>query len=427
MMMRKFRLKYLILFFIYNMTIAQTLQWQQIGRMPLPVSGHRAIALDSVILIIGGFSDSLNTPVNLIQEYNPYTKQWRIIGTTKYKRVYFLSSKNGDSLFVFGGISRSIYLQDYYTLEIWKKNSQSYIYRYNPIFNRIFSAGMLIDNKFYLFGGRKAYHHYDTTKFNFLVEYDLLTDSVLFTIERFPNTPEIPFNQTICRLKDNIFVFGGVSIGILNSIYKLNLINKSFSRVPLNLFGPRAGAEAIELNDNSIIVIGGYNEQFKALRTTEIFNYNSQSFSIEIGPAMNYARRNFAAVKFNNSIYVFGGENQFNESVPYIEKLDLTTTAETDEFSIPKEIYLEQNYPNPFNPTTTISFKIPKNSKVLLEIFDIFGKRIKTLLNSELNAGKYSFEWNGTDENGNQVASGIYFYRLIAGKNSITKKMTLIR
>jgi flagellar hook assembly protein FlgD len=140
------------------------------------------------------------------------------------------------------------------------------------------------------------------------------------------------------------------------------------------------------------------------------------------------ARREFAAVKFNNSIYVFGGENQFDKIVASIEKLDLMTDVdlENNETS-PLNFSLEQNYPNPFNPTTTISFKIPQKSKVLLEIFDIFGKRIKTLIDDELKTGTYKVEWNGRDEKGNPLSSGIYIYRLSAGKVFLTKKMTLIK
>lgn len=203
-------------------------------------------------------------------------------------------------------------------------------------------------------------------------------------------------------------------------------MTRSLSRVPLNLLSPRAGAEALELNNNSLIIIGGFSESFKALKTTEIFKYDGNTFSIEQGPPLHYARRNFAAVKFKNSIYVFGGEDQFDNVVSHVEKLDLQTSMK-EEIVSPSELELEQNYPNPFNPTTHISFKIPQKSKVFLEIFNIFGKRITTLVNDELDAGKHTVEWNGRDEYGNLVASGVYFYRISTGKTSITKKMTLLR
>ncbi|MCX8056483.1 MAG: T9SS type A sorting domain-containing protein [Ignavibacteria bacterium] len=420
-------IKYCVFLILVNLAIGQNLQWREVGRMPVPVKGHRAIALDSVILIIGGFSDSLNSPIDLIQEYNPQTNKWRIIGQTKFRRTNFLSSKSGDSLLIYGGITRSYNPRDYYTLEVWKQNFSPYIYKYNPIFNRTFFTGVSIDNKIYIFGGKKAYVHQDTSRMNFFVEYDFKKDSVLFAIERLQDTPEQPFYQSTAKLNDNIFIFGGVSIGISNRIYRYNITSRSLNRISLNLLVPRAGSEAIDLSNNSIMIIGGFNENSKALRSTEIFNFYGTSFSIEQGPPMLYPRREFAAVKFRNSIYVFGGENQFDNIVPFVEKLDLRTSTENDNPAVMNEIELHQNFPNPFNPTTTISFKISQKSKVFLEIFDIFGKQVKLLLNDELEPGEHLVIWNGFDNDGKKVSSGVYFYRISLGKTTITKKMILAK
>lgn len=425
--MERLVLTYLILICSFLKLFSQNLQWQEIGRMPIPVKGHRAVVLDSVILIIGGFSDSLNQPVNFIQEFNPYTNSWRIIGQTKTSRVNFYAEKEGDSLFFIGGVNRPQNKNDYYSMEIWKKNSQPYILRYNPIFNRTFSTGIKVNQKLYLFGGRKNYHHHDTTRFNYLVEYDIEKDSIIFSIERFPNSPENAFHQSVAKLNSKIYIFGGVVGGVTNNIYLYDLQSHNLNKISMKLLRPRAGAEAVNFDNNSILIIGGYNEFFKAFKNTEIFSVSNQTYTIQEGPPLESARKEFAAVRFNNSIYVFGGENQFDEVVPTVEKLDLTTKVNDESEQIPDNIILYQNYPNPFNPSTTISFKIPQKSKVFLEIFDIFGKRIKTLVDDEVDSGIHQFTWNGIDDLDNQVASGIYFYRLIVGKNSQTKKMILIR
>ena len=95
----------------------------------------------------------------------------------------------------------------------------------------------------------------------------------------------------------------------------------------------------------------------------------------------------------------------------------------------PEEIKLHQNYPNPFNPETRIDFDIPKTDKVKLVIYNTLGKEVKTLLDDELQAGKYSTTWNGKDNMNNKVSSGIYFYQITFGNNvqSITKKLILIK
>ncbi len=82
-------------------------------------------------------------------------------------------------------------------------------------------------------------------------------------------------------------------------------------------------------------------------------------------------------------------------------------------------------YPNPFNPTTTISFSIKEKTPVELVIYNILGQKVRTLVNQPLEPGEHSVVWNGTDNKGRSVASGIYFYRMKAGNYSETQKMVL--
>ena len=88
---------------------------------------------------------------------------------------------------------------------------------------------------------------------------------------------------------------------------------------------------------------------------------------------------------------------------------------------------LEQNFPNPFNPATTIKYYLPSEMHVRLEIFDISGKRIRSLVNREQAKGYYTEIWDGTGDGGNSVASGIYFYLIRAGKETMSRKMVLLR
>jgi len=86
------------------------------------------------------------------------------------------------------------------------------------------------------------------------------------------------------------------------------------------------------------------------------------------------------------------------------------------------------NYPNPFNPTTTISFSIPNENKVKLSIYNIKGQEIKTLFHNNFTKGSHSIAWNGNDESGNSVSSGLYFYKLnVNGKTEAVKKCLLLK
>ena len=93
----------------------------------------------------------------------------------------------------------------------------------------------------------------------------------------------------------------------------------------------------------------------------------------------------------------------------------------------PLTFNLYDNYPNPFNPTTSITFDLSTESPVKLEIYDIAGHKIITLINEQRQAGTYQVIWNGQDNLGNSVASGLYVYRIQAGTFVQFKKMLFLK
>ncbi len=88
---------------------------------------------------------------------------------------------------------------------------------------------------------------------------------------------------------------------------------------------------------------------------------------------------------------------------------------------------LEQNYPNPFNPTATITFNLPKAAQVQLSVFDLQGRRIRTLVSQSMPMGWHQVKLKRTDESGNKVASGVYLYKLKTGTFVQTQKMVLMQ
>jgi hypothetical protein len=95
--------------------------------------------------------------------------------------------------------------------------------------------------------------------------------------------------------------------------------------------------------------------------------------------------------------------------------------------ALPKDFSLAQNYPNPFNPTTTISYALPTNAFVKLVVYNILGQKVKTLVDEEQTAGFRQVVWNGQNDRGETVGSGIYFYRIQAGDFTKTAKMSLLK
>ncbi|MGD1044889.1 MAG: cohesin domain-containing protein [Bacteroidota bacterium] len=114
----------------------------------------------------------------------------------------------------------------------------------------------------------------------------------------------------------------------------------------------------------------------------------------------------------------------------YSTVFSFTTGATSVELpgALPKEFSLSQNYPNPFNPSTMINFGLPSQAPVTMEIYNMLGVKVRTLIRGEvMNAGIHQMEWNGKDDAGVSLTSGVYLYRINAGNFQVSKKMMLLK
>ena len=107
--------------------------------------------------------------------------------------------------------------------------------------------------------------------------------------------------------------------------------------------------------------------------------------------------------------------------------IDATSLDIADNSAIPTEFKLHENYPNPFNPSTNIKFDIPENGLVSLIVYDLMGHKVTELVNTNMNSGFHNVSWNGTDNFGNTVSTGVYIYQLKTGNYSNTQKMLFIK
>jgi len=121
----------------------------------------------------------------------------------------------------------------------------------------------------------------------------------------------------------------------------------------------------------------------------------------------------------NNGKFTYSDKGAFN--------IDRIGIADGLENGIPKDYALIQNYPNPFNPSTNITYHLPKEEYVEISIFNSLGQRIRTLVSGEKKAGIYFISWDGHDENGILMSSGIYIYQLKAGDHLLSRKMLLLQ
>lgn len=159
-----------------------------------------------------------------------------------------------------------------------------------------------------------------------------------------------------------------------------------------------------------------------------------------VGPSLTGTGTSF--VRYNASLASYFGNSDVRLRFHFVS--DASTRREgvyIDDFAynweatgvndngqiIPAAFSLGQNYPNPFNPSTTISFSLPNKASVNLSVFDLLGRRVKTLISAELPAGLHNIIWDGRDETGSNVSSGIYLYKLDSSGANVARRMTLLR
>ena len=129
-----------------------------------------------------------------------------------------------------------------------------------------------------------------------------------------------------------------------------------------------------------------------------------------------------AQASVNNLKWPNYGKDHFRS-----HKFEQVIVAIDDPVEIPTEFCLAQNYPNPFNATTSIRFTLRSDGEAILSIFDLLGRRVRVLQSGRVVAGEHSFVWNGADDAGKVVTSGVYFYRLDSNEGSLLRRMVLLK
>ncbi len=408
----------------------QTPTWTTVGQIP-PLAGAQAVVKDTLIYILGGYYDPGAIGASLspmIFVYNPRLNRLDSLGVLMITgRAGFISGVHENSLYYVGGVWSLSGPPYAFSMERWDFTNPPAVYNFSPEFNRRNAAGLLHNGNMYLIGGQPAGN--DTLPLSYIAEYNIGQASITYTEDSLFNAPPLPYHQMSANLGDDIYIFGGARFGISRRVYKFNALDHGFQEVS-SLPRERAGGAAVAVNDQQIYIIGGYNENAfpSALDSVTIYTVNpSGGNSTEPGPSLNVSRRDLAAVRYMNSIYVFGGVDQFGFPVSWVEKLDISTALPEPPPAFAVDFELYPNYPNPFNSATTIEYRLGKAAHVRLEIYSVLGQPIAILADARQQPGIYRLRWDGRDRHGAPVSSGIYFYKLSSGDFTDVKKMILIQ
>jgi hypothetical protein len=170
--------------------------------------------------------------------------------------------------------------------------------------------------------------------------------------------------------------------------------------------------------------------------------HNGGFYADDISPVANFAQTVVLSSDIPTLSYVVRGrqngtyyylvraqdsQSQWSGYSAPISVIVSRSVSVDNEQALPGDFNLMQNYPNPFNAQTVIAFTMASPGIVNLSVFDVAGRLVRTLSTGELDYGNHQIIWNGKDNRGNDVASGVYFYRLTAGEKSIIKRMVLLR
>lgn len=415
-------IKYLIVIFLLAASAAaQELNWTLAGEMRFPVAGASAFSFGDIIYLNGGYSGEIQSNVDWQQKFNTSQGVWKIVGNMHYERFGLYTGRINEFAYIFGGVSNNSSSGN--SLESWEfiGSALTVIQDSSYQFNRILTTGAAVGNKIYLIGGN-PFAANDSLDLSYIIEYDVLQQSITFSDDTSFAGASLPEQQMAAAIGSDIYIFGGVTNGISNKIYKFSTTTNTLKELKVTLLAPRAAGAAVYSEEfNSIYIFGGYNEDNLSLPTTEIFQVGGDNYFVNPGPPLNYSRKNLCAAVSGASIYAIGGFNDDGEVVPFVESLSNSVTG-VEESELPAEYRLEQNYPNPFNPATKIKFAIPAGEFVRIIIYDILGNEITTLVNEIKQPGTYEVEFDGS-----ALPSGIYYYRIYSGQFSDTKKMVLIK
>jgi len=194
-----------------------------------------------------------------------------------------------------------------------------------------------------------------------------------------------------------------------SKVFSINQTGCSYSVSPDSQIVPPAGGNyEISVNSESIC-------EWQATENIDWIEITNGQSGVGSGMVNYYVSSNSFSSERTGTITI-------KNNVFIVKQLGVTTSVNIDKPGLPTEFNLAQNYPNPFNPSTEINYSIPQVSFVSIKVYDILGREIRTLVNEEKFVGYYEVNFDASS-----LSSGVYFYRLQAGKFSDSKKFILMK
>ena len=407
------------LLLIVSISLAQSGTWIKKTDIPTARCFASSCELDSKIYVIGGGKTS-NSRLNVMEIYDPATDTWDTSKTNMptARAELCVAAVNGKIYAIGGAYSHSgstlgmVEVYDPLT-DTWDTNKTPM-----PTPRKGAACG-IINDKIYIAGGTAVSNWIPSS--SKLEIYDPATDTWDNTKTNMPNAI---LNTQGVVVNDTFYVIGGLVgspwIG-QNTVQIYDPTTDNWS-LGADLKNGRVG-HTTDAFDGKIYAVGG-ESQFIPDTTVEVYDPHSKSWAvIDQTPAVMNIHTSSV---YGNEIFIFSGTTMG------ITQLTLTNSVYSYDLALssiecrknlkPDIFVLHQNYPNPFNPSTSIEFSLPKSEYVELKVYNILGKEVMILVSKKLNKGDHTYQFVGRN-----LASGVYYYQLVAGQYEEVKKMILLK
>ena len=400
---------------------AQSGAWTKKANLPTARAAPASAVVNGKIYVIGGHDENFLS-LATTEEYDPTTNTWT-------KKAKMPTPRNGLSacavdgkIYVFGGAAEGVFLK---TVEEYDPATDTWKSRADMPTARGGLRCIAVGGKIYALGGAIV-EGIRIVTLSVVEEYDPQTN----TWATKKNMPVGRSDFAVGEVNGQIYVMGGfVASGAPGAVHAYNPATDTWTTVNSLLPTPRSQISASTVN-GIIYVIGGQSSAGATLATVEAFDPESNSWTT-MAP-MPSPRLDLATSSVNGKIYAIGG---VQVSAPFVTVVSATeefnpsgiTSVEAPADRVPASFALYQNYPNPFNPETTIQYEISNHAHVVLKVLNLLGEEVRTLIDADQSPGLYEVRWDGKDNDGQDVASGMYLYRLKSRDFVQVRKMVLSR
>ncbi|MCK4330521.1 T9SS type A sorting domain-containing protein [candidate division WOR-3 bacterium] len=386
--------------------------WTTKASMPTATEGAAVGVVDGKIYVIGGYSGT--SFLNTVQEYDQGTDSWTTKAPMPTAGAFITGAVVDGKIYVIGGYNGSCLN----TVQEYDPEADSWTTKAPMQTARYWLAADVIDGKIYVVGGYDGSSYLTTNEV-----YDPATDS--WTTET--TMPTARSHLVAVEADGKIYAIGGVLPGgdFTGANEEFSLPRGDAAAVSID-----APPDTVEVQESYIPIATVKNLGEVALSCSvacQIDDYESIQFVSGLMPDSTEAISFDGWEVPEEGIYNMAVFTILpNDSDPTNDSLTKEIVATTEGIEegptaeLPEAFNLLQNYPNPFNPITEIEYSLPRGVRVKLEVYDVIGQRVATLVNQHQNAGHYRIQWKTS------VTSGIYFLRIEAGEFSKIQKMVIM-